>query len=115
VAKRRRSDPHRLQKSDQQSLFAFDPIRKGLLKWGTVAGGLGGFFMVQRASLFWQIVGVLLIVLITNYQINKAARYIPRWHAVINAFLGVFLAMFAVIIVGTIILTMLNNGAPVTE
>ena len=66
--------------------------------------------MLRQDSIFWPIVGVFMIVFITNYHIGKASQRIPRWHATIIAFLGVMVAMFGVIIIGTIILAFLQYG-----
>ena len=109
MAKRRRLNSNRNQKQGEPGLFAFDPVRKNLIKWGAIAGTLGGFFMVQQSSLLWQIGGVSIVVFVANYHINKAAERIPRWHAVVNAFIGVFIAMFAAIILGTIILATIDG------
>lgn|GEM_PF-1922278 len=110
MAKRRRKklNPNRFQKVDDNKLFSFDPVRRDAFKWGTIAGGVGGFFMLWQDSIFWPIVGVSAIVFITNYHIGKASQRIPRWHATIIAFLGVIVAMFGVIIIGTIVLAFLQ-------
>lgn len=84
-------------------MLAFDPIRRDLLKWGALAGVAGGFLMIQQ-QVVWQIIGVFIIVFVANYHISKAARYIPRWQATVISFLGVLVAMFGVIIIGTIII-----------
>ena len=110
MAKRRKLNQNRFQKEPEQGLFSFDPIRKNLLKWGAIAGGAGGLLMIHP-SIFWQIAGVLVVVMVSNYHINKAARRIPRWHAVVTSFAGVIVAMFSVIIAGTIILTYLQAPA----
>lgn len=60
-------------------------------------------------NLLSQIAGVVIVVLVSNYHINRAAQRIPRWHATIVAFIGVMVAMFGVIIVGTIVLAYLNK------
>lgn len=103
MAKKRKVNPNRFQKQDQASLFSFDPIRRDLLKWGFIAGAVGGLFMLQQ-GLLWQIVGVFAIVFISNHHISRAARRIPRWHAAIISFLGMMVAVFAVILVGTTLL-----------
>lgn len=103
MAKRRKLDPNRFQKKDENGMFSFDPIRRELFKWGLIAGGIGGALMLNP-NIFWQIMGVLAVVFISNHHINKAARRIPRWHAVINSFLGVILAMFGVIFLGSMII-----------
>lgn len=110
MAKRRKLKQNRFQKEPEQGLFSFDPIRQHLLKWGAIAGGAGGLLMIQT-SIFWQIAGVFVVVMISNYHINRAARRIPRWHAVFASFAGVIVAMFGVIIVGTMILTYLQAPA----
>lgn len=74
-----------------------------------MAGAAGGFFMVQP-QLVWQIIGVFTAVLIANYSISNAARRIPRWHAAIISFIGMSLAMFGVIIVGSIIIAARSEG-----
>jgi hypothetical protein len=106
LAKRRRKlDPNRFQKQDGQGLFSFDPIRRDCLKWGAIAGAGGGFFMLSQ-SLLAQIAGIFVIVFVSNYHISKASRLIPRWHATIISFIGVMAAMFGVIIVGTILISL---------
>jgi len=107
VAKRRKLDPSRFKKKEEQRFFSFDPVRRNLLKWGALAGGVGGLFMIQE-GVVWQIVGVFAVVFISNYYVNRAARHIPRWQAVVYSFMGVIVAMFSVIIFGTIVLTFLN-------
>ena len=101
--RRRKKDSNRSQKQDDKGLFSFDPIRRDVFKWGLIAGAVGGFFIL-RPEIFWQIMGVFAVVFITNYRIAKAARRIPRWHATIVSFIGVMIAMFGVIGLGTIIL-----------
>lgn len=108
MAKRRKLDPNRFKTEDQNGMFSFDPIRRGLFKWGLIAGGLGGALMLNP-SIFWQIMGVLVVVSISNHHINKAARRIPRWHAVINSFLGVMLGMFGMILLGSMIIAYLQG------
>ena len=113
MAKRRRQklNPNRFQKQDDQGLFSFDPVRREVFRWGLLAGATGGFFMLWQNSLWWPIVGVFAVVLISNYHIGKAARQIPRWHATIISFIGVFIAMFGVIILGSVILAYFQAGA----
>jgi hypothetical protein len=84
-------------------------MRRYTFKWGLIAGAAGGLFMI-RPELFWQIVGIAAVVFISNYHINKAARYIPRWHATVISFLGVLLGMFSIIIAGSIILFYIQQG-----
>jgi hypothetical protein len=103
LTKKRKSDPNRFQQQDNNSLFSFDPIRRNVLKWGTIAGASGGFLMIQQ-QVVWQIIGVFIIVFMANYHISKAAQRIPRWQATLISFAGVIAAMFGVIIVGTIVM-----------
>ncbi len=120
MAKRRRAksqkkdnkklNPNRFQKLDDKNLFSFDPIRRDVFKWGMVAGATGGIFMIRSDQIFWPIIGVAAVVFISNYHINKASQRIPRLHATVMSFLGVLIAMFGVIIVGTIILAYLEAG-----
>ena len=105
MAKKRPLNQNRFQKESEQKLFSLDATRRNLLKWGAIAGGLGGFFMIQPA-IVWQIVGVFIVVLVSNYHINRAAQRIPRWHAVVTSFAGVIVSMFSVIVIGTIILNL---------
>ena len=60
--------------------------------------------MLRQDTIIWPIVGVFAVVFIANYHINKAARRIPRFQATIISFIGVMIAMFGVIVLGTIIL-----------
>jgi len=103
VTKKRKLNPNRFQKQDESSLFTFDPIRRDLFKWGLIAGAAGGFFMLQQ-NFIWQIVGVVIVVLVSNYHIGNASRRIPRWHATIFSFAGVMVAIIVVILVGTVML-----------
>lgn len=103
MAKRRRMDPNRFQQQDAQGLFSLDPIRRNLLKWGLIAGAAGGIFMIQQ-QVVWQIIGVFTAVFISNYHISRAARHIPRWHAAVLSFIGMAVAMFAVLIAGSAIM-----------
>lgn len=102
MAKRRKLNPNRFQQQDGKGLFSFDPVRRNLFKWGMIAGVAGGVFMFQD-NLIVQIVGVFIIVAISNHHINKASRRIPRWHAALISFLGVIVALFVVVLAGTII------------
>jgi hypothetical protein len=104
LAKKRKFNPNRFQKKDNQGLFSFDPIRRDVLTWGAIAGVGGGLFMLQK-QVIWQIVGVFIIVFISNYHISRASRRIPRWHATVLSFIGMVVAILGVIIVGTIIMT----------
>ena len=103
-------DPRRFQKQDENSLFSFDPIRRDLFKWGLVAGVAGGFFMVRQDSIIWSIVGIAIVVFVSNYHISRASQKIPRVHATVMSFLGVFIGMFGTIIIGTVILAYLQGG-----
>jgi hypothetical protein len=103
LTKRRKNEPNRLQKKDKSGLFSFDPVRRDVLIWGIIAGTAGGFLMIQQ-QLVWQILGVFVVVFVANYHISKAARYIPRWQAALLSFIGMSLAMFGVIVMGTIII-----------
>jgi hypothetical protein len=109
LTKKRKSGPNRFQQQDSSSLFSFDPIRRDLLKWGAISGASGGFLMIQP-GVVWQIIGVFIIVFVANYHISKAAGRIPRWQATVISFLGVLVAMFGVIIIGTIILAYYQPG-----
>ncbi len=107
---RKKLNPNRFQKQDDKGLFSFDTHRRQAFKWGLVAGAAGGVFMLQPENLILQIVGVFVIVLISNYHINKISRRIPRLHATIISFLGVILALFAMVIVSTLFLTLVQRG-----
>jgi len=107
--KRKRLNPNRFQKQDDKGLFSFDPIRRNLFMWGLIAGAAGGFFMI-RQEILWQIIGVFAIVLVSNRQIEKASRVIPRWHAVVISFVGVMIALIATVFVGTIIASYFQWG-----
>jgi hypothetical protein len=109
LAKKRRLNPNRFQKQDGKSLFSLDPIRRDLLKWGVVAGAGGGFLMLQE-HLVWRIAGVFVVVFVSNYHISKASRRIPRWHATVLSFLGVMVAIFGVIITGTIVMAYFRSN-----
>ncbi len=100
--KKKKLNPNRFQKQDDKGLLSFDPIRREVFIWGLVAGAAAGFFMI-RQEILWQILGVIVIVLISNRQIEKASRRIPRWHAVIFSFVGVMIALLATVFIGTII------------
>jgi hypothetical protein len=103
-------NPNRFKKQDGLGLFSFDPIRRDVFKWGLIAGGTGGLFMLRSNQIIWPIIGVATVVFMTNYHINKASQRIPRLHATVMSFIGVMIAMFGVIIVGTIILAYLEAG-----
>lgn len=66
--------------------------------------------MLRSTPIIWPIIGVATIVIVTNYHINKASQHIPRLHATVISFIGVLIAMFGVIIVGTVILAYLAAG-----
>jgi hypothetical protein len=109
MAKKRKVNPNRFQKQDQSGLFSFDPVRRDVLKWGVIAGAVGGVFMLQR-GLLWQIVGIFAIVFISNYHISRAARRMPRWHAAIYSFVGMMAAFLAITMAGTAVLAYLGPG-----
>jgi len=111
MAKKRKNNPNRFKKMDNGHLFSFDPVRREVFKWGLIAGLSGGLFMLQQ-KLVWQIIGIFAVVFISNHRVNKAANRIPRWHATILSFIGAAIALFGVIISGTIIFAYLglNNG-----
>lgn len=102
MAKKRKINPNRFRQQDEKSLFAFDPTRQQVLKWGAIAGALGGLLMLQQ-SLLWQIAGVFVVVLVSNHHISRASQRIPRWQATVLSFIGVTVAIFGVVIVGTVI------------
>lgn len=111
MAKKRKLNPNRFQKQAEGGLFSFDPVRRQVLLWGLLAGALGAFFMIQ-AQLWWQIVGVFIVVFVSNYHINRAARLIPRWQATVLSFAGALVAIMVVSVVGTLVLAYLQgNGA----
>jgi len=105
-------NPNRFKQQENATLFTLsDPIRRNVLIWGLIAGAAGGFFMLQQQVL-WQIIGVFTAVFISNYHITRAARRIPRWHAAVLSFIGMAVAMFSVLIVGSAIIAtyMVNTG-----
>jgi hypothetical protein len=111
VAKKRKLDPNRFQQQDQGGLFSFDPVRRQVLLWGLIAGAVGAFLMIQT-QLWWQILGVLVVVFVSNYHINRAARRIPRWQATALSFAGVLAALIVVSVAGTLVQVYLQgNGA----
>jgi hypothetical protein len=110
VAKRKRRQPNPFEQQEDKGLFSFDPARRYALKWGLIAGLAGGIFMIQPEAYFWQLVGVVIVILISNYHIGRASQWIPRWHATIMTMLGAALGMFGIIIVGTIVPTYLQAG-----
>jgi len=66
--------------------------------------------MIRQDSIIWSIVGVAIVVFVSNYHISRASQKIPRVHATVMSFLGVFMGMFGVIIVGTVVLAYLQTG-----
>ena len=66
--------------------------------------------MIRQDSIVWSIVGVAIVVFMSNYHIGKASQRIPRLHATVMSFLGVVIAMFGVIILGTIVVAYLQGG-----
>lgn len=111
MAKRQRKlDPNRFQQQDSKGLFSFDPVRRNTFKWGLIAGAAGGLLMVQVGTI-WQILGVLAVVLISNYQIAEATKRIPRWHATVISLVGAMIAMFGIIVLATILMVYFQFGA----
>lgn len=55
-------------------------------------------------EIVFQVIGVLIVVLISNYYIGRAAKQVPRWHAVVITFLGLIVSMFIVITIGRFIM-----------
>ncbi len=102
MTKKRRPNSQSIQQNNN-NLFSFDSIRRDVLLWGGGAGVIGGIFMVQQ-QMVWQLLGVFVIVFFANFQISRAARRIPRWQAAALSFIGLSTAMFAVIVVGTLIM-----------
>lgn len=74
-----------------------------------MAGAAGGFFMIFE-QVIWQIIGVLIVVVVANYYISKAAQHMPRLYATVFGFAGVALGMFGMIIIGTIVITYYQTG-----
>ena len=107
MTKKRKSDLNRFQQPENNSLFSLNPVHRNVMKWGAISGACGGFLMIQPQVL-WQIIGVFIVVFVSNYHISKAARYIPRWQATIVTIISVLTAMFGVIIIGAIIMTYLQ-------
>lgn len=66
--------------------------------------------MIRQDSILWSIVGVAIVVFVSNYHISRASHKIPRIHATVMSFLGVFIGMFGMIIVGTIALAFFQTG-----
>lgn len=109
--KRSKLDPNRFKKepqTDDLGLFAFDPVRQDVFKWGAIAGLLGGVLTIS-ASFMWQMIAILMVALVCNYHIGKAAQYIPRWHAVVMAFLGLMFAIFVSIFFNMIAIMLLQT------
>ena len=109
MAKKRKLNPNRFQQQAQGGLFSFDPVRREVLLWGLIAGAVGAFFMIQ-AQLWWQLVGVVVVVFVSNYHIGRAARRIPRWQATVLSFAGVLAAIIVVTVVGTLVLAYLKGN-----
>ena len=101
MTKKRKSDLNRFQQSETNNLFSLNPAHRNVMKWSAISGACGGLLMIQPQVL-WQIIGVFIVVFVSNYHISKAARYIPRWQAAIITIIGVLTAMFGVIIIGAI-------------
>ena len=110
MAKRRRQT-HPFKQQEEKGLFSFDPARRYAFKWGLVAGLAGGIFMTRPDSILLQLIGVAVVIFVSNYHINRAVQWIPRWHATIITMLGAALGMFGMIIVGTIVLAYLQVGS----
>lgn len=110
MAKRRRQE-HPFKQHEEKSLFSFDPARRYSFKWGLIAGLAGGMFMTRPDSILLQLIGVGVVIIISNYHINRATQWIPRWHATIITMLGAGLGMFGMIIVLTILLAYLQAGS----
>ncbi|MDM8527611.1 hypothetical protein QUF58_05295 [Anaerolineales bacterium HSG24] len=93
--RRTKLNPNRFKQEPELAdlgLFAFDPIRLKVFQWGLIAGLLGSLFTAQAE--FWaRMFGMLIIVLLANYQINQASKVIPRWHAATLAILGIVSAV----------------------
>lgn len=110
MTKKRNLDSNRFQQPENNRLFSFNPTHRNVLKWGAISGACGGFLMIQP-QVVWQILGVLIVVFISNYHISKAAHHIPRWQATGIVFIGVLIAMLGVIIMGAIIMAYFQPGA----
>ncbi len=102
-------NPNRFQKQDEQGLFSFDPIRRDILKWGLIAGAIGGLFIIQP-PLWSKILGTFIVVVIANYHTRKATRRIAPWQAIILTYIGVFIAMVSMAAIGSVILSFLQTG-----
>ncbi|MCB0212365.1 MAG: hypothetical protein KDJ52_23690 [Anaerolineae bacterium] len=110
MAKRQRKlDPNRFQRQDEQGLLSFDPVRRNTFKWGLIAGAVGGLLMVQVGTI-WQILGVMAVVFISNYQIAQATKRIPRWQATVLSLVGAMIAMFGIIALATILMIYFQGG-----
>lgn len=101
MSKKKKLDPNRFRKQDEQGLLTFDPIRRNLVKWGLIAGASGSVLMLSN-HILWKIIGVALVVFIANYHVNQASQRIPRWHATILAMIGMLIGIFSVTILGSI-------------
>lgn len=112
MAKRRKLDPNRFKQQSSRGFFSLDPVRRNTFKWGLIAGAVGGLLMVQIGTV-WQILGVLTVVLISNYQITQASKRIPRWHATVISLIGAMIAMFGVVALTTILAIYFQSGGTV--
>jgi hypothetical protein len=108
--KKRRLDPNRFQKPDEQKFLTFDMPRIRVFVWGIIAGIIGGIFAL-KADIAWTVVGVLIMVTLSNHHINFASRTIPRWHAVIYSFVGLMLGLVTTATIGAITISYLGWGA----
>ena len=96
MAKRRKQE-HPFKQQEEKGMFAFDPPHRYAFKWGLVAGLAGGIFMTRPDSFLLQLIGVAVVIFISNYHINRLTQWIPRWHATIITMLGAGLGMFGMI------------------
>jgi|JFJP01.1.fsa_nt_gi hypothetical protein len=102
--KQSKLDPNRFKKEaqlDKLGMFSFDPIRRELFIKGLLVGASGSFFML-RPEFLWQMIGMGMVVMISNYHIQQGAQRISRWHAIVMTFTGLMLGMFAVLTIGNI-------------
>lgn len=111
MAKRKKQTPNPFGQQDDKGLFSFDPARRYALKGGLIAGLAGGIFMIRPDAYFWQFVGVVIVIVISNYHIGKVSQWIPRWQATVMTMSGAALGMFGIIIVATIVLAYLQAGS----
>jgi len=102
--KQRKLDPNRFKKEaqlDNLGLFSFDSIRRELFIKGLLVGASGSFFML-RPEFLWQMIGMGIVVMISNYHIQQATQQISRWHAIAMTFAGLILGMLTVLTIGNI-------------